>query len=60
MELYNHRWLEARNLGFRKKRKCTVHVAKTKMLISFSVTAKLMCAFVSHKWNVSFLMTRLV
>ena len=32
--------------GFRKKRDCTVHVAKTKALISFAVTAKLICVFV--------------
>ena len=31
---------------FRKKRDCTVHVAKTKALISFAVTTKLMCVFV--------------
>ena len=29
-----------------KKRKCTIHVAKTKALISFAVTAKLICVFV--------------
>ena len=27
-----------------KKRKCTIHLAKTKALISFAVTAKLICA----------------
>ena len=32
--------------GFRKKRDCTIHVAKTKALISFAVTAKLICVFV--------------
>ena len=32
-------------LGF-KKRNCTICVAKTKALISFAVTAKLICAFV--------------
>ena len=31
---------------FEKKRKCSVRVAKTKALISFAVTAKLICAFV--------------
>ena len=30
---------EAGNFGFRKKRNCTIHVAKTKALISFAVTA---------------------
>ena len=36
----------ARGFRFKKKRKCTIRVAKTKMLISFAVTAKLICAFV--------------
>ena len=45
--LYSHRrWLETGNFGFRKKRDCTIHVAKTKALISFVVTAKLICIFV--------------
>ena len=45
--LYSHRrWLEACNFGFRKKRDCTIRVAKTKVLISFAVTAKLICVFV--------------
>ena len=30
----------------KKKRKCTICVAKTKALISFAVTAKLICVFV--------------
>ena len=29
-----------------KKRSCTIHVVKTKALISFAVTAKLICVFV--------------
>ena len=37
---------EALNYGFKKKRKCTIRVAKTKALISFAVTAELICAFV--------------
>ena len=42
--LYNYRrWLEARNFGYRD---CTIHVAKTKAMISFTVTAKLICVFV--------------
>ena len=45
--LYSHRrWPEAWNFGFRKKRYCTIQVAKTKTLISFAVTAKLICVFV--------------
>ena len=32
--------------GFIKLRNCTIRVAKTKALISFAVTAKLICAFV--------------
>ena len=42
----HRRWLEASNFGFRKKRDCTIRVAKTKALISFVVTAKLICVFV--------------
>ena len=45
--LYSHRrWLETWNFGFRKQRDCTIQVAKTKTLISFAVTAKLICVFV--------------
>ena len=40
------RWIEAGNFGVRKKRNCTIHIAKTKALISFTVSAKLICAFV--------------
>ena len=42
----HRRWLEACNFGFRKERDCTIHVAKTKALISFAFTAKLICIFV--------------
>ena len=42
----HRRWLEARNFGFRKWGNCTIRVAKTKALISFAVTANLICAFV--------------
>ena len=35
------RLLKTANFGFRKKRNCTIPVAKTKTLISFAVTAKL-------------------
>ena len=45
--LYSHRrWIEAGNFGLRKRRNCTIRVAKTKALISFAVTAKLICVFV--------------
>ena len=39
---------QARSLKFqiKKKRDCTIRVAKTKALISFTVSAKLICAFV--------------
>ena len=48
--LYCHRSkLEAWNLWFRKKRNCTISVAKTKALISITVTAQLICAFVFAK-----------
>ena len=40
------RWLEAGNFIFRKQRNCTSCVAKTKTLISFAVTAKVICVFV--------------
>ena len=47
MRMYSHRSrLEALNFGFKNKRKCTIRVAKTKALISFAVTAKLICVFV--------------
>ena len=46
-ELYKQRrWLEAWNFGFKKKRDCTIRVAKTKALISCAVTAQLICVFV--------------
>ena len=38
--------LEARNFGFKKKRDCTICVAKTKTLVSCAVTAQLICVFV--------------
>ena len=45
--LYDHRrWLEAWNFGFKKKKDCTIRAAKIKALISFAVTAKLICTFV--------------
>ena len=40
------KWLEAWNFVFRKERDCTIGVAKTKALISFAVTTKLICVFV--------------
>ena len=40
------RWLEAWNFVFRKSRYCTIQLAKTKTLISFADTAKLICIFV--------------
>ena len=60
--LYSYRrWLEASNFGFRKKRDCTIRVAKTKALISFAVTAKQMAASLfSHMRKADFLVTRLI
>ena len=53
--LGNHwRWLEAWNFGFKKKRDCTICVAKTKTLISFAVTAKLICVFVFANAKIRF------
>ena len=42
------------NFGIRKKRKCIICVAKTKALISFAVTAKLICAFVFASAKIRF------
>ena len=42
----HRRLLDALNFGFRKKMDCTIRVAKTKALISFAATAKLICVFV--------------
>ena len=54
IRLYSHwRWPEAWNFVFRKWRYCTIQVAKTKTLISFAVTAKLICVFVftyAQRW----------
>ena len=41
-----NRPVQSQNFGFKKKMNCTIRVAKTKALISFAVTAKLICAFV--------------
>ena len=38
--------MKARKFVFKKKRNFTIHVAQTKVLISFAVTAQLICAFV--------------
>ena len=44
---YSHRSrIEASNFGFKKKRDCTIPVAKMKALISCAATAQLICAFV--------------
>ena len=52
----------ARNLKFRihKVEGFTIRVAKTKALISFAVTAKLICVFVFAYVKTGFLMTRLI
>ena len=42
------------NIGFKKKRNCTIGVAITKALISFAVTPKLICAFVFAQAKVRF------
>ena len=56
--LYNHRIeLEALNFEFRKKRDCSIRVAKTKTLISFAVTAKLICVFVFAYAKIRFSLT---
>ena len=35
-----------RHFGFKKKRNRTIHLTKTKVLLSFAVIVKLICAFV--------------
>ena len=42
------------NFGFKKNRKCAIRVAKTKVLISFTVTAKLICVFVFASAKIRF------
>ena len=37
---------ELGNFYFRKKMNCTIRVAKTKELMSYAITAKLICALV--------------
>ena len=55
------KWLEACNFVFRKERDCIIRIAKTKALISFAVTAKLICVFVFRICkNPVFLMSRLI
>ena len=50
--------LKISDLGSRGIVQC-IHVAKTKALISFMVTVKLICVFVFHMQKASFPMTRL-
>ena len=69
--LYSNRtWLEASNLGLRKKRNCTVlvyvanctiymYVAKIKTQISCAITGQLICIFIFVKLNVLALMLHL-
>ena len=38
-------WLEAGNFGFGKQRNCSIHIAKTKALISFAVTILFVFAY---------------
>ena len=59
--LYKHRrWLETGNFGFRMYRYCTISVVKTKVMISFEVTAKLICVFFRICRLLIFLMRRLI
>ena len=43
--------VRTRNFGFKKKKDCTIRVAKTKALISCAVTAQLICGFVFASAN---------
>ena len=49
-----------RNLKYRNKRDCNISVAKTKKLISCTVTAQLICMFFVHTQKAGFLMTWLI
>ena len=49
-------WLDARSFGL----DCSIHVAKTKALISYAVNAQLICAFVFAYANSRFLLTLLI
>ena len=51
---------EAWNFAFRKKRDCTICVAKTNALVSCAVTAQLICAIVFAYAKSGFLMRRLL
>ena len=42
------------NFGFRKKRNCTVQVGKTKPLITFAITVKMVCTFVFTQVKIQF------
>ena len=42
------RWLETLNFRFKKKSDCSIHVAKTKSLMSFTVSAKLISFVFAH------------
>ena len=49
-DLYSHRRkLESWNFVYTYSRNCTIHVAKTKALISFAITVKLNCVFAFAK-----------
>ena len=52
--------LETGIFGFRKQRNINIRVAKIKAVISFAVTAKLICAFVFAKAKIRFLTMRLI
>ena len=54
------KWLEPLTFGFKKKRDYIIHVAKTKALINFAITARLICVFVFGKAKSGFLMMRLI
>ena len=47
-------------MGFQRKREYTICVAKTKVLVSFMITAKLVWALFSYMQIVGFLMRRLI
>ena len=59
--LCSHRsMLEAVNFGNKYKKSCTIRIAKTKVLISYAVTAQLSAPLFSLRQKSGFLMTSLI
>ena len=52
-----HKMVRGLKLGLRRFSDCTIYVVKTKAMISWAVTAQLICAFVFAYAKAGFLMT---